>query len=114
MLWEYEASEKLWAGMVQRIYREVELQMGLYGRLWVNFSRNLAREAVTLRRVLLPYTLIVGTVLAALTVGVLAIGQESLALLITVLGVPGLIRLAVDMVGIIRQPQSEWIVKFFA
>ncbi len=112
--WEYEASEKLWAGMVQRIYKEVELQMGLYGRLWVNFRRNLAREAVTLRRVLLPYTLIVGTVLTALTVGLLAIGQESLALLIPVLGVPGLIRLAVDMVGIIRQPQSEWIVKFFA
>ena len=112
--WEYQASEKLWAGMVQRIYQEVEVHLGLYGRVWVNFRRNLAREAVTLRRVLLPYTLIIGTVLTALTVGLLALGQESLALLIPVLGVPGLIRLAVDMVGIIRQPQSEWIVKFFA
>lgn len=112
--WEYQASEKLWAGMVQRIFAEVEKHLGLYGRIWVNFRRNLAREAVAMRRQLLPYTLIVGAVLTALTVGLLALGLDTLALIVPVLGIPGLVRLAVELVGIARQPQSEWIVRFFA
>lgn len=112
--WEYQASEKLWAGLVQKIFAAIEAQLGTYGRFTINFQRNLKREATRLRHKLLPYTLIVGTVLGMLIVGLLALGQEGLALLVPVLGIPGLVRLGVEMASILRTPQSERIVSFFA
>jgi len=111
--WEYQASEKLWAGLVQKIFATIEQHLGLYGRFTISARRNLLREATRLRSQLLPYTLIAGTTLVILAAGLLALGLDKLALLVPVLGIPGLIKLGSEMLGILRTPQSERIVSVF-
>jgi hypothetical protein len=112
--WEYEASEDLWAGLVEKIFAAIERDLVWYRHRLINFQRNLKRETVTLRRRVLPYTFIVSVTLATLVAGLVALGLDRAALVISLLGIPGLIRLGVELYGILGTPQSQRIATFFS
>jgi len=109
--WNYNACDKLWAGLVEHIFLSIETSgLGWRGQLHINFKRNLERERRLLRARLLPYTLI-AIIIGALTLGFLLANQGAwvtggavLMLLV------GLIRMA----GVFLTPASQRIVDLFA
>ncbi|RME96912.1 MAG: hypothetical protein D6768_20905, partial [Chloroflexi bacterium] len=63
--WDYNGSDKLWAGLVEQIFGTLENELGWYWQLKFNFKRNLEQQWRQLRRRILPYLLIsVGLALA--------------------------------------------------
>jgi len=113
--WDYNASDKLWAGLVERIFLGIENSgLGWYGQLRINLKRNLEREWRSLRARLLPYTLI-AIVVVALTVGFILNNQDAWAAAIggstALLLVAGLVR---QLIGVFSTPASQRIVDLFA
>jgi len=66
--WDYNGSDKLWAGLVEQIFGTIEKEMGWYGQLRFNLKRNLLRQWKKLESRLLPYTLI------AIVIGIFSVG----------------------------------------
>ncbi|MCG3208735.1 MAG: hypothetical protein FOGNACKC_02347 [Anaerolineae bacterium] len=56
--WDYNGSDKLWAGLVERIFSALERELGWYWQLKFNFWRNLKRQWQQARQKVLPYVLI--------------------------------------------------------
>ena len=78
--WDYNASDKLWAGLVERIFLSIENSgLGWYGQLRINLKRNLERQWRDLRTKLLPYALIAIVVGVALTIGLVLNNQDAWA-----------------------------------
>lgn len=113
--WDYTGADRLWAGLVERIFSAIEAEgLGWSGQVLINLRRNLEREWRTLRRRLLPYTLI------ALVVGGLALGFALTNQVDWAAVVGGSTALLV-LVGFLRQvldvfltPASQRIVDLFA
>jgi hypothetical protein len=113
--WDYNASEKLWAGLVERIFLSIENSgLGWYGQLRINLKRNLERQWRVLRSRLLPYTLI-AIVVAALTAGFVLTNQEAWA---TAVGGSTALVLVISLVrqlaGVFGTSASQRIVDLFA
>lgn len=56
--WDYNGSDKLWAGLVEQIFGALEKELGWYWQLKFNFGRNLVRQWRRIENRLLPYVLI--------------------------------------------------------
>jgi KAP family P-loop domain len=113
--WDYNASDKLWAGLVERIFREFEASgRGWYGRSRRNLRRNFERQWRDLRPRLLPYMLFV-IVIAVLTIGLTLANQDTWA---TTLGGSGVLVLLLGfvqvMINVLTTPASQRIVELFA
>jgi hypothetical protein len=113
--WDYNASDKLWAGLVERIFLGIENSgLGWYGQLRINLKRNLEREWRTLRARLLPFTLI-AIVIVALTAGFILTNQDAWAAAVggstALVLVASLVR---QLAGIFFTPASQRVVDLFA
>jgi hypothetical protein len=113
--WDYNASDKLWAGLVERIFLGIENSgLGWYGQLRINLKRNLEREWRSLRARLLPYTLI-AIVVVALTAGFILNNQDAWAAAVggssALVLLAGLVR---QLAGVFFTPASQRIVDLFA
>jgi hypothetical protein len=113
--WDYNASEKLWAGLVERIFLSIENSgLGWYGQLRINLKRNLERRWRVLRARLLPYTLIT-IVVAALTLGFVWTNQDAWAAAVggsTALVL--IVSLVRQLAGVFGTSASQRIVDLFA
>ncbi len=113
--WDYNASDKLWAGLVERIFLSIENSgLGWYGQLRIDLKRNLERRWRELRSKFLPYTLI-AIVVAALTLGFVLTNQDAWARAIggsTALVL--LVSLIRQLVGVFGTSASQRIVDLFA
>jgi hypothetical protein len=113
--WDYNSSDKLWAGLVERIFRCIEYSgLGWYGQIRINLRRNVECEWDRLRPKLLPYTLIL-IVFLALIAGFVLTNQATWAALIggsTALAL--VFSLARQMVALFSTPASRRIVDLFA
>jgi hypothetical protein len=109
--WDYNAADKLWAGLVEQIFKTLETELGWYGLLRFNLKRNLQRQWRALRAKLLPYSLI-AIVIGALVVGFLLTGQGRWA--VAVGGTTTIILLARQLFDLFSTSASQRIVDLFA
>jgi len=112
--WDYNASEKLWAGLVKQIFQTVEQRLGWYGQLRLSLEPTLERKWRELKPKLLPYTLIL-IVLCGLIVAFALNNQPAIAQILTRLSAAGLlIEVARQIIGILLTPASQRIVDLFS
>jgi hypothetical protein len=113
--WDYNSSDKLWAGLVERIFLGIENSgLGWYEQLRINVRRNLERHWRRWRAKIFPYTLIaivtaglmVGFALANLKDWATVFGGSTLLVILLSLG-----RLLAD---VLSTPASQRIVDLFA
>ena len=109
--WDYNASDKLWAGLVEQIFKTLEAELGWYGLLRFNLKRNLQRQWRGLRAKLLPYTLI-AIVIGVLVVGFLLTDQGRWAAAVG--GTTAIILLARQLFDLFSTSASQRIVDMFA
>ncbi len=112
--WAYSASEKLWAGLVQEIFRGLERSgLGWWGEMRLNLQRNLEREWAAFKAKLLPFTLI-AAVIAALALVFVATNRAELAVaILTPAGLAVLLGGLKELIALVNTPASERIVQLF-
>lgn len=113
--WDYNASDKLWAGLVERIFLGIENSgLGWYGQLQINLKRNLERQWRIFRAKLLPYTLL-AIVIGALVLGFIFNNQAAWAIALgSSTGIVLLLRLLYDLFGLFSTSASQRIIDLFA
>lgn len=109
--WDYNATDKLWAGLVEQIFKTLETELGWYWLLRFNLKRNLQRQWRALRVKLLPYSLI-AIVVGVLVVGFLLTDQGRWA--VAVGGTTTLVLLARQLFDLFSTSASQRIVDMFA
>ncbi len=109
--WDYNATDKLWAGLVEQIFKTLETELGWYWLLRFNLKRNWQRQWRALRVKLLPYSLM-AIVVGALVVGFLLTDQGQWA--VAVGGTTTLILLARQLIDLFSTSASQRIVDMFA
>ena len=110
--WDYNGCDKLWAGLVERIFRSIEeSRLGWYGQIRLNLVRNLQHRWRTLRARLLPYSLI--SIVVGLLVFALFLSNRA-AWAALVGSSAGLVALVKELSGILFTPASKRIVALFA
>lgn len=110
--WDYNGCDKLWAGLVERIFRSIEeSRLGWYGQIRLNLVRNLQHRWRTLRARLLPYTLI--SIVVGLLVFALFLSNRA-AWAALVGSSAGFVALVKELSGILFTPASKRIVALFA
>jgi len=113
--WDYNASDKLWAGLVERIFRGFEdSAYGIGVQRSMNVRRNFERQWRTLRYRVLPYALFI-LVFAVLTIIFILLGQPTWATALgssTVLIV--LLGFVREIINLLTIPASQRIIELFA
>lgn len=114
--WDYNATEKLWAGIVERIFLAIE-QSALgqwYVRLRINLVRNFQQEWRRLKEQLLPFVLF-AIVAASLTAIFFQTNQQTFARFVSgstaIIFVLALLR---EFLKLFLTPASQRIVKMFS
>lgn len=105
--WAYNASDVLWAGLVQQIFKKIEDQLNSSERLRLTLARNLAKEGRQLVRRLIYLTLLVLAVIAPLYFVLRELDFNALASLVPFLGLPVLVRVGRDLAQLLATPQSR-------
>ncbi len=109
--WDYNGCDKLWAGLVERIFRSIEeSRLGLYGQIRINLLRNLEHQWRTFRARLLPYTLI-SIIIGVLVFALFLSDQAAWAALVG--SSAGLVLLVRELTGILFTPASKRIADLF-
>lgn len=112
--WAYNASDVLWAGLVQQIFKKIEDQLNSTERFRLTLARNLAKEGRQLIRNLIYLTLLVLAVIVPLYFVLRELDFDALASLVPFLGLPVLVRVGRDLAQLLVTPQSRQLAGLIA
>ena len=112
--WAYNASEVLWAGLVQQIFKKIEDQLGGLGKIRLTLSRNIAREGRQLIRQILYVVLFISALAVPIYLVLRQLDYDALAALVPFLGLPVLVRIGRDLARLVATPQSRQIATLLA
>lgn len=105
--WAYNASDILWANLVQIIFKKIEDQFKGFEKIRFVISRNLAREWRRLIRQVVYILVLLAAVGVALYVILTQIQADFLADTLALLGLPVFVVLLRDLARVIATPQSR-------
>jgi hypothetical protein len=110
--WDYNGCDKLWAGLVERIFASIEESgLGWPGEGLLNLQRNVQHWLRRLRSRLLPYALIAAVVLLCV-IGLLWVDQETWAAVVG--SGAGIVLLLREVGSVLFTPASKRIADLFA
>ena len=108
--WDYNASDKLWAGLVERIFHVIESESTWLQSLRFNLRQNWDRQWRHFRPRWLPYSTIFLVALTSFIV-LMINGQQVTA---SIIGYPTVIVFLKMVVDVIQTKESQRIIEFFA
>ena len=105
--WAFNASDNLWAGLVEMIFKKIEDQFKGFEKIRFNVSRNLAREWRQLILRLFYLVALIGSFGLALYLIFTQLEFDLLASIVPILGLPVLVRYGRDIITLLATPQSR-------
>lgn len=112
--WAYNASDILWAGMIQQIFKKIEDQFGTLGRIRLTLTRNVQREGRQLARQMIYLVMFILAIIVPLYLILRELNFDQLAELVPFLSLPVLVRVGNDLAQLLATPQSRQVAGFFA